>query len=119
MNCTVGIGGSAPAHDTASMRAVGYGWRQVALAQNAQEVADLGKQLYERIVNLAEHWTDVGNRLDKAVEAYKKSVPTLESRVLVCARRLRDLKPALEGVEIEAMERVVKTARGCRFRRRW
>lgn len=96
----------------ALLRAVAYGWRQEALAQNAQEVADLGKQLYERIVNLAEHWTDVGSRLDKAVEAYNRSVATLESRVLVSARRLRDLKAAPEDVELEVIEPVERTVRG-------
>ena len=70
------------------------GWRQEALAKNAQEVADLGKQLYERIVTLAGHWAEVGQRLDQAVEVYNESVGTLESRVLVSARRLRDLKAA-------------------------
>ena len=95
----------------ALLRAVAYGWRQEVLAQNAQEVADLGKQLYERIVTLAEHWTDVGGRLDKAVEAYNKSVATLESRVLVSARRLRDLKAAPEDVEIEAIAPIERTAR--------
>jgi len=95
----------------ALLRAVAYGWRQEALAHNAQEVADLGKQLYERIVTLAEHWTDVGGRLDKAVEAYNKSVATLESRVLVSARRLRDLKAAPEDVEIEVIEPVERTVR--------
>ncbi|MGQ0752309.1 MAG: DNA recombination protein RmuC [Betaproteobacteria bacterium] len=95
----------------ALLRAVAYGWRQEALARNAQEVADLGKQLYERIVSLAGHWSEVGGRLDKAVEAYNSSVATLESRVLVSARRLRDLKAAPEDVEIEAIEPVERTTR--------
>ena len=95
----------------ALLRAVAYGWRQEALAKNAQEVADLGRQLYERIVTLAGHWSEVGGRLDKAVEAYNKSVATLESRVLVSARRLRDLKAAPEDVEIEAIEPVERTTR--------
>jgi DNA recombination protein RmuC len=95
----------------ALLRAVAYGWRQEALARNAQEVADLGRQLYERIASLAGHWTDVGNRLDKAVEAYNKSVATLESRVLVSARRLRDLKAGSETVDIEPIEPVEVTAR--------
>lgn len=97
-------------------RAVAYGWRQEALALSGQEVADLGKQLYERIVNLAEQWTDLGNRLDKAVEAYNKSVATLESRVLVSAWRLRDLKAAPEDIEGEVIELVERTEGRCRRR---
>jgi DNA recombination protein RmuC len=95
----------------ALLRAVAYGWRQEALAQNAHEIADLGKQLYERIAKLAEHWAEVGQRLDQAVEVYNKSVGTLESRVLVSARKLRDLKAAPEDVEIEVIEPVERTAR--------
>jgi DNA recombination protein RmuC len=95
----------------ALLRAVAYGWRQEALARNAQEVADLGRQLYERITKLAEHWSNVGDRLGKAVDAYNSATATLETRVLVTARRLRDLKAAPEGVEIEAIEPVERTAR--------
>jgi DNA recombination protein RmuC len=95
----------------ALLRAVAYGWRQEALARNAQEVADLGRQLYERIAKLAEHWSNVGDRLGKAVDAYNSATATLETRVLVSARRLRDLKAAPEGVEIEATEPVERTPR--------
>lgn len=85
----------------ALLRAVAYGWRQEALAKNAQEVAELGKQLYERVASLAGHWSGVGQRLDQAVKAYNDSVGTLEARVLVSARRLRDLKAGAEDIEIE------------------
>ncbi len=95
----------------ALLRAVAYGWRQEAIAQNTQAIADLGRQLYERIARLAEHWTEVGSRLDKAVDAYNSSVATLETRVLVSARRFRDLKAAPEDMEIEALEPVERTAR--------
>ncbi len=96
----------------ALLRAVAYGWRQEALAKNAQEVADLGRQLYERIATLAGHWTEVGDRLGKAVDAYNKSVATLESRVLVSARRLRELKAGSETVEIEPVGPVERLPRG-------
>jgi DNA recombination protein RmuC len=85
----------------ALLRSVAYGWRQEALAKNAQQVATLGKQLYERIKTLSEHWTDVGIRLSKAVDSYNKSVTTLESRVLTSVRRFKDLEAAPIDSEIE------------------
>ena len=56
-------------------------------------------------------WNDVGSRLDKAIADYSKSVATLESRVLVSARKLRDLKAAPEDTEIETIEPIERTAR--------
>lgn len=84
------------------LRAVAYGWRQEALAVNSQEIAALGKQIYERISTLAGHWNDVGQRLGKAVDAYNKSVVSLESRVLSSARRFNSLQVAT--TEIDAIE---------------
>jgi DNA recombination protein RmuC len=95
----------------ALLRAVAYGWRQEALAQNAQEVADLGKQLYERIAKLAEHWSDVGSRLNKAVEAYNSATTTLETRVLVSARRFQELSAAPQDVSVVNIELVDHAAR--------
>jgi len=95
----------------ALLRAVAYGWRQEALAENGQEVAKRGKELYERIAKLGEHCTDVGERLDKAVESYNKSVSTLESRVMVSARRFCDLKVGTEDSEIAALDQVENVPR--------
>ena len=95
----------------ALLRAVSYGWRQEALAQNAQQVADLGKQLYERIASLAEHWSTVGQRLDQAVKSYNDSVASMETRVLVSARKLRDLKAGSEDLDITPIEPVDKVVR--------
>ena len=95
----------------ALLRAVAYGWRQEALARNAQEVAELGRQLYERIAKLGEHWAAVGDRLGKAVDAYNAATGTLESRVLVSARRLRELKAAPDDLEIDALEQIDRTPR--------
>jgi DNA recombination protein RmuC len=90
---------------------VAYGWKQEAIAKHAQDVADLGKQLYERVATLAGHWNEVGVRLDKAVESYNKAIGTFESRVLVSARKFRDLKVTPEEVEIAALEPLAREAR--------
>lgn len=102
---------ASPTTLIALLKAVSYGWRQEAIAENAREVAALGRELYNRIGKLAEHWARVGERLDNAVEAYNKSVGTLESRVLPAARRFRDLKSIGGGNDIESLTPLTQDTR--------
>lgn len=84
----------------ALLKAVHHGWREAALAENARAISELGTQLYERLAKLAEHWSAVGRSLGAAVEAYNRATGTLESRVLVTARRFETLQAAPTGREI-------------------
>jgi DNA recombination protein RmuC len=84
----------------ALLRAVAYGWTQQALTENAERISVLGRELYERLGTVAEHWGRVGRYLGEAVGAYNKSVASLETRVLVSARKFRELKVAGEDREI-------------------
>ncbi len=94
----------------ALLRAVAYGWRQEQVAQNAQEISDLGKQLYERMRILAEHIGDIGKGLEKANLAYNTAVGSMEARVLPAARRFKDLGAA-PGAEVPLMQPIETTPR--------
>ncbi len=78
----------------ALLKAVSYGWRQENLAANAQAISGLGRELYGRIADMEGHFSRVGRALAQAVDAYNQTIGTLESRVLVSARRFQDLQSA-------------------------
>ena len=107
---TKGVMLASPLTLIALLRAIAYGWQQEKIARNAMEISELGRQLYDRIAKLAEHWENVGKSLAKAVAAYNGAVGTLETRVLVTARRLKD-KGVSAGEELPDLEAIDQTPR--------
>jgi DNA recombination protein RmuC len=75
----------------ALLRTVASAWQQQRLARNAEEIRQLGKELYERLSTMAEHIADVGDHLRKAGASYDSFIGSLDARVLATARRFKDL----------------------------
>ena len=105
---------ASPTTLIALLKAINYGWNQEKLARNASEISALGKELHDRLRHLAGHITQVGANLDRAVESYNKAVGSLESRVLVSARKFSELgAPSAE--EIAELEPIETSARSLSF----
>jgi DNA recombination protein RmuC len=82
---------ATPTSLVALLKAVNYGWQQLALAENAQEIRSLAIDLYERLVTFTEHLSKVGQRLSRGVDAYNQAVGSLERMVLPSARKFTEL----------------------------
>lgn len=92
-----------------------YGWRQEQIAENAQRISELGRQVHERLSVLVEHFAGVGRALEKSVEAYNKAVGSLETRVLPSARRFAELDPG-SGRPIQGLEPIAQAPRALAVR---
>jgi DNA recombination protein RmuC len=82
---------ATPATLFALLRAVEYGWRQERVAEDAQRISAVGRELSERMAGLVQHLSHMGGSLSKTVRAYNQAVGSLESRVLPTARKLESL----------------------------
>jgi DNA recombination protein RmuC len=105
---------ASPTTLIALLKAVNYGWNQEKLARNAQQISLLGKELHDRLRLLAGHITQVGTGLDRAVESYNKAVGSLESRVLVSARKFAELGASVAD-DIPELEPIETTSRALSF----
>ncbi len=95
----------------ALLRAVSYGWKQESLSRHAEQVRELGHELYKRLVDMGQHWSRMGKSLASSVESYNKATGTLESRVFVTARRFKDLGAAAESLDLPENELIDRIPR--------
>jgi DNA recombination protein RmuC len=92
----------------ALLRAIAYGWRQEQITKNAQEISNLGKQLYNRMRVLANYINEIGNGLEKATVSYNKAAKSMEARVFPSARRFKELGTTSDS-DISAIKPVEPT----------
>ena len=91
---------ASPASLMALLKAASYGWRQEAIAENAREISQLGQELHGRLAVMAEHLSRVGKGLGIATDSYNAAIASFESRVLVSARKFKDLGATSQEAEI-------------------
>jgi DNA recombination protein RmuC len=91
----------------ALLKAIEFGWRQEQMAENAEEIRKHGKDLYDRIAVLATHFEKLGSSLESSVKCYNDVLGSLESRVLVTARKISELgaRSDKELTDLEPIDR--------------
>ena len=101
---------ATPTSFVALLKAVGYGWRQNALADNAARIQELGEDLYKRLATFTSHLGKVGRMLGQSVDAYNSAVGSLERQVLPGARKFTELglRPAKEIEEVAPIDKLAR-----------
>ncbi len=94
----------------ALLRSVAYGWREDKLTANALAISRLGQEIHERLATMHQHFEQMGRSLEKAVDSYNKGIASLDSRVLVTARKFTELG-AGSSKEITAVVAIDKRTR--------
>ncbi len=90
----------------ALLKAIFFGWRQQKLTRNAQEISRLGRDLHDRLSTMGGHLEKLGSNLGRSVESYNAAVASLETRVMVTARKFKELEAGAPGQEIAALEQI-------------
>ena len=91
---------ASPASLMALLKAASYGWRQESIADNAREISQLGQELHSRLSVMAEHIARIGKGLQSAQDGYNSAIASFETRVLVSARKFKELGATSQDAEI-------------------
>lgn len=89
---------------------VAHGWRQLAVVENLDKIRDTGNELYKRLLTMGQHFSKLGDAIEKTVSTYNETVGSLERNVLTSARKFRELRPATSG-ELESRAEIEVTPR--------
>jgi len=108
---------ATPTSFVALLKAVAYGWRQNALAENAARIQELAEDLYKRLARFGDHMARVGRSLGQSVDAYNSAVGSLERQVLPGARKFTELglRPEKDIEEIPPVEKLAREPRAPEF----
>ncbi len=102
---------ASPTTLIALLRAVAYGWQQEAMEENARKISDLGRNLYESVRVLGNHFDTLGVKLQSSLDAYNQAVGSLEGNVLIKARKFRDLQATNDADEIGVLAPIDRVPR--------
>ncbi|HKT80794.1 MAG TPA: DNA recombination protein RmuC [Vicinamibacterales bacterium] len=102
---------ASPTTLIALLRAVAYGWQQEAMEENARQISDLGRSLYDSLRVLGGHFDTLGSRLKAGLDAYNQAVGSLEGNVLVKARRFKELQVTPDADDIKTLEPIDRVPR--------
>jgi len=90
---------------------VAHTWKEHQMAENAEEIAKAGSELFDRVETFAKHLANIHSSLEKAVKAYNDSVGSWESRVVPGGKRLKELGTVIEGRDVPQLDVIEKTLR--------
>jgi DNA recombination protein RmuC len=93
---------TTPSTMVALAKSVAYGWRQEQSAKNAQEIAELGRELFRRMAVMVDHMGKVGDSIGKSVKTYNEMLGSVESRILPQARKFKELGAGDAGIDISS-----------------
>lgn len=102
---------ASPLSLLALLKSFAVGWREESMAENAKQISDLGRELYERLSVFTEHFGSIGNTLGRTVDAYNKAVSSFQSRVFVTAKKFKEINIIDQNdndLELKQIDKVAK-----------
>ena len=102
---------ASPTTLIALLRAVAYGWQQEAMEDNARKISDLGRNLYDAVKTLGDHFGKLGVQLKGTLDAYNRAVGSLEGNVLVKARKFKELQATNGGEDVQTLDVIDRVPR--------